>query len=142
MELKQIVNAIIQGCPTHNENIKIGIGKDLETCWIFSRKNDTWWWFFVYSMFVEEILTKNGFKWAYAFEMVENDYPYVIMFITKGDIKSKVERLIGDVFPIEKVPLVSSSFMDVCEQYNDAYNDEMSQSIMGIASDVFEVYEV
>lgn len=142
MELKQIIKDIIHRCPTSNKDIKIGVDKDWETCWIFSEGNDTWGWYNAYSKLIEEMLTANEFKWAYAFEMEANDYPYIVMFITKGNIKSKAERFIESVMPLEKVSLEFSSFKGVCESYNDAHKDALSQSIMGIASEVIEVFEV
>ena len=139
MDIKEILEYIAESCPSSKD---IYFGTNEGVGMIFAEHNDTWGWYSCYSKSIEKMLLSRGLKWVYAFECVVDDYPYITMFIGEGDIKTKTERIIESVMSVEKVTLEVSHFMDICESYNNAFKDALSQAIFGIADTVININEV
>lgn len=140
-QLKSTLVEILTKCPSSKE-LKGGLF-DKGIAAVIASSNDTWGWYNCYCDKIEGMLTEKGYGFLYAFERMPQDYPWITMFFGKGDImqpcKDIIEEAVGDD---NRIVLESGRFKDVCEEYNEAYTDELSQQLLRYSDTFLTINEV
>ena len=107
--------------------------------------NDTYDWFHVNSILLEDSLSDMGFSWCYLIETVPNNRPFIYLFIGKElskNILIKEMKDIAETLPHErKFYYEDAPFSSIIDKYDNSIT-ELEQELTGKASDVFRVYKL